>query len=115
MPAVAATPPNGSSQPTQRGIGLRTTPVFDERAALQHAFGLMRAGEFRGAREALHALAARVPQSKQYRALLCFARGREAHVAGKFDDAVLEYQRALQLDPELVQAQQAMIDAQRRY
>lgn len=92
----------------------RTAPVFDERAQLQTALDLMRAGDWRAAREALHALAARVPQSKQYRALLCYARGREAHVAGRFDDAALEYMRALQLDPDLVQAKQALVDAQRR-
>ena len=95
-------------------MGQRTAPVFDERAALQGALELMKTGEWRAAREALHALAAHVPQSKPYRAMLCFARGREAHVAGKFDDAVLEYQRALQLDPDLVPAKQAMVDAQRR-
>lgn len=92
----------------------RTAPVFDERVALQSALDLMRAGDFKAAREALHALAARVPQSKQYRALLCFARGREAHVGGRLDEASLEYQRALQLDPDLVQAKQALGDLQRR-
>jgi hypothetical protein len=88
--------------------------TFDENAALAAANEKWRAGDFRGAREALHALAARIPQSKEYRALLCFARGREAHVAGRFDDAVREYQTALQLDPDLVQAKQALTDAQRR-
>jgi hypothetical protein len=110
-------PPLGSraliDPPSQRSAP-RLAPAFDERAQLQHALDLMKAGDYRAAREALHSLAARVPQSRQYRGLLCFARGREAHVASRFDDAALEYQRALQLDPDLVQAKQALVDAQRR-
>ena len=66
------------------------------------------------ARHCLHALAAKVPQSKPYRALLCYTRGREAHVAGRADDALLEYQRALQLDPDLAQVKQAVAELQRR-
>jgi hypothetical protein len=62
------------------------------------------------ARQALHQLAAKVPQSKNYRALLCYARGREAHAAGKPDEAQLEYQRALQLDPDLDLAKQAIAE-----
>src|SRR5438067_1263047 len=110
--ATSPPPTRPSDSPSQRPQ--HTAGVFDERAQLQQALDLMKASDYRAAREALHALAARVPQSRQYRALLCFARGREAHVANRFDDAALEYQRALQLDPELTQAKQALADAQRR-
>ena len=65
----------------------RTAPVFDERSELQAALDLMAAKNWSGARQALHALAARVPQSKQYRALLCYTRGREAQAAGRGDEA----------------------------
>lgn len=88
--------------------------VFDERGALAEALALMEARNWTGARHALHALAAKVPQSKQYRALLCYARGREAHVAGRSEDALLEYQRALHLDPDLAQVKQAVTELQRR-
>ena len=88
--------------------------MVDERTALEEALRLLSARDWGGARQALHALAARVPQSKPYRALLCYARGREAQVAGKPDDAVLEFQRALQLDPDLAYAKIALAEVQRR-
>lgn len=66
------------------------------------------------ARVALHNLAAKVPQAKSYRALLCYARGREAHAGGRPDEAQLEYQRALQLDPALDLAGQALAELNRR-
>ena len=62
----------------------------------------------------MHALAVRMPQSKQYRALLCYARGREAHAAGRLDEASREYQQALQLDPDLAMAKQAVAELRRR-
>jgi curved DNA-binding protein CbpA len=91
-----------------------TTPVFDERTALEQAFELISAKNWPAARQALHSLAARVPQSKQYRALLCYTRGREAQAANRPDEALLEFQRALQLDPELNYAKQALAELQRR-
>lgn len=107
----AGTPPTGPQAPQ---TPQRTAAVFDERTALREALDLMSAQNWTGARTALHQLAARVPQSKQYRALLCYARGREAQGAGKVDDAALEFQRALQLDPDLVQAKLALAEIKRR-
>ncbi len=89
-------------------------PVFDEQAAFKDAVALLAAESWTPARLALHALAVRVPQSRQYRALLCYARGKEAQVAGKLEDAVLEFQRALQLDPDLVPAKQGLSEVRRR-
>lgn len=105
----SGTPPTGPNPTIQR-----TAPVFDEKVALRDALDLMSSQNWTGARLALHQLAARVPQSKQYRALLCYARGREAQAAGKVDDAALEFQRALQLDPDLVQAKLALAEVKRR-
>jgi hypothetical protein len=70
--------------------------------------------DWSGARQALHTLAAKVPQSKSYRALLCYARGREAQAAGRPDEAHLEFQRALQLDATLDLANQALVELGRR-
>jgi len=92
----------------------RTAPAFDERAALNEALTLLNRRDWTNARLALHALAARMPQERQYRALLCYARGREAFAAGRPDDAVMEFQRALQLDPQLTQASQALAELKRR-
>jgi hypothetical protein len=88
--------------------------VFDEQAAFREAVGWLAAESWTQARQSLHALAVRVPQSRQYRALLCYARGREAQAAGKLEDAVLEFQRALQLDPDLSPAKQGLSEVQRR-
>jgi hypothetical protein len=90
------------------------TPPFDERHALRESLMMLNERKWADARQALHTLAAKVPQSKHYRALLCYARGREAQVAGKSDEAQLEYQRALQLDPDLDLAKQAIAELTRR-
>ena len=108
---------NPGTQPGAASRGTtqqRTAPVYDESVAFQTVLDMMKRGDYRGAREAMHALAARVPQNKQYRAYLCYVRGREAHVGGRFDEATMEYQRALQLDPDLIPAKQALLDAQRK-
>jgi hypothetical protein len=124
QPAIARTPtplagvrapsPAGRS-PTPATKSTQTMPaVFDERTALDQALEMIRAQTWTAARQALHTLAARVPQSKQYRSLLCYTRGREAQAVGRMDEAILEFQRALQLDPDLVVAKQALAEAQRR-
>jgi hypothetical protein len=106
---------NTSPPPTQPPpMQQRTAPVFDEKLAFNEALAHLQRGYWAAARSALHALASKVPQSRQYRGLLCYARGREALAAGKPDDAAMEFQRALQLDPELVQAKQALAEIKRR-
>jgi hypothetical protein len=124
-PVRAATPPRpGENDPgSQRGYQPQVTPPqgnpqppapFDERTAYNDALALLNKQQWSSARIALHTLAARVPQSRTYRALLCYSRGREAVAAGRVDDAAQEYQRALQLDPELAQAKQALAEIRRR-
>jgi hypothetical protein len=132
-PARPATPPErGSTQrmgmppqsttadpPTTRGTGewqplQKTTPVFDERVELQQVLDALGLKNWGAAKALLNGLAARVPASKQYRALLAYTRGREAQTAGRGEDAVMEFQRALQLDPDLQQAKSAMAELLRR-
>jgi len=62
------------------------------------------------ARSALHQLSARDPGSKKIRALMCYARGREAQLSGLVDDARVELQDALDLDPELQLAKTALTE-----
>lgn len=105
--------------PTTRGTGdwqplQRTTPVFDERVELQQVLDALGQKNWGAAKALLNGLAARVPASKQYRALLAYTRGREAQTAGRGEDAVMEFQRALQLDPDLQQAKSAMAELLRR-
>lgn len=99
---------------TVRHAGVPKEPPFDERAAHREALILLNDQNWPQARLVLQNLAARVPQSKSYRALLGYARGREAQVAGRFEDAALEYQRALQLEPDLAMAKAALVEVQRR-
>jgi hypothetical protein len=109
-----ASPPLARPTPPPPATRATTPPVLDERAALQQALDFLAAKSWAAARQALHTLAARVPQSKQYRALLCYTRGREAQAQGRADDATLEFQRALQLDPDLASAKQALAELRRR-
>lgn len=111
--------PPAADPPTTRGTGewqplQKTTPVFDERVELQQVLDALGQKNWGAAKALLNGLAARVPASKQYRALLAYTRGREAQTAGRGEDAVMEFQRALQLDPDLQQAKSAMAELLRR-
>jgi hypothetical protein len=106
-------------QDTQRGTGnfaplAKPAPAFDERAELQLVLDALAAKQWGQAKGLLNGLAARVPASKQYRALIAYTRGREAQAANRGEDAVQEFQRALQLDPDLQQAKSAMGELLRR-
>jgi hypothetical protein len=116
-PVSSGVPVAMTEHNTARGVAIptqKTAPVFDERSELQQALDHMTAKNWIGARNVLHGLAARVPASKQYRALLCYTRGCEAQAAGKGEEAVMELQRALQLDPDLAQAKSALAELLRR-
>jgi dihydrodipicolinate synthase/N-acetylneuraminate lyase len=67
-----------------------------------------------GALVAAKHAATSMPQSRRFRALLNTARAREHQAAGRINEAVLEVQRALQLDPELAPAKQALDELQRK-
>lgn len=86
----------------------------NEETELKNAMSLLSSKDWSAARQAFHALAAKVPQSRHYRALLCYARGRETQATGRTDDAQLEFQRALQLDPDLELAKVAIREVQRK-
>jgi Tfp pilus assembly protein PilF len=62
------------------------------------------------ARTVLHQLLARDPNAKRVRALLCYARGREAQLERRLDDARVELQEALGLDPDLQLAKTALTE-----
>jgi hypothetical protein len=93
----AANPPRASSAPAAQR---------DEPAVLE----LLQRQQWDQARSALHQLSARDPGSKRIRALMCYARGREAQLSGLVDDARVELQDALDLDPELQLAKTALTE-----
>jgi hypothetical protein len=89
-----------------RAPGSAPAPVRDEAAVLD----LLQRQQWDQARSALHQLSARDPSSKKIRALMCYARGREAQLSGLVDDARVELQDALDLDPELQLAKTALTE-----
>lgn len=98
-PAAARTP--GTARPA--GNPLPTT-ARDEAAVID----LLQRQQWNLARSALHQLVARDPGSKRLRALEAYARGREAQLERRLDDARVELQDALELDPDLQLAKTAL-------
>ncbi|MCA9678980.1 MAG: tetratricopeptide repeat protein, partial [Myxococcales bacterium] len=84
----------------------KTPPV----GALEAAQDLLRRKLWVDARQAFHELAVSAPGEKSYRAMMHYARGREAQEAGRLDEARAELQRAIALDPDLAVAKRALDD-----
>jgi len=74
------------------------------------AVDLLQRQQWDQARSVLHQLSARDPSSKRIRALMCYARGREAQLERRVDDARVELQEALDLDPDLQLAKTALTE-----
>ena len=107
-PAAPAAPVPASRPPSPvRPIG-SAPPVTarDEAAVLD----LLQRQQWDLARTALHQLSARDPSSKRIRALEAYARGREAQLDRRLDDARVELQDALELDPNLQAAKTALTE-----
>lgn len=78
------------------------------RPGADSAIELMNHGQWDQARAMLEALAAKEPDAPKYRALLAYARGREAQLEHRLDEARIELMTALQIDPELQLAKTAL-------
>lgn len=101
-PAQPARPaaPTGPT-PTGSGGGDRElAPILE----------LIKLGQLAAARVALETLTARSPTVSRYQALLHYARGREAQLAKRVDEARVELQDALQIDPDLALAKTALAE-----
>ncbi len=72
------------------------------------ALDLLAQQQWDAAKIALSALSAMAPDSRHVRALMAFAAGRQAQIERRLDDARVELQRALQLDPDLAVAKTAL-------
>lgn len=110
---IPATRPSGSQPVSRPPLPVRQTggfpvvgPAADEATVLE----LLQRQQWDQARSALHQLAARDPASKRIRALMSYARGREAQLDRRVDDARVELQDALELDPELQLAKTALTE-----
>lgn len=103
----AASPRSASSiGPGRPAGGGAPVTARDEAAVVD----LLSRQQWDQAKTALHQLAARDPSSKRIRALACYARGREAQLEGRLDDARVELGDALDLDPELSLAKTALTE-----
>lgn len=97
--AAAAQPPQpprapAAPQPADREL----TPIL----------ALLDMGQFAACRVALESLVARSPNVPRYRALIAYSKGREAQLARRLDEARVELQEALQIDPGLDLAKTAL-------
>ena len=108
-PAQPAQPARPTGRPPGPGPGAVTAPRPGA-PELASALEQMQRGQWDDARAILTALAERAPEVPRYRALLCYARGREAQLAQRLDDARVELQEALQLDPDLQLAKTALAE-----
>lgn len=72
------------------------------------ALELLQRQEWDSARAILQSLADRSPTVPRYRALVSYAVGRRAQIEGRHNDARIELDRALQIDPELQLAKSAL-------
>ncbi|HRC55521.1 MAG: hypothetical protein IPI49_07815 [Myxococcales bacterium] len=73
----------------------------EEASDLRAAESLINAGNWAGAKPVLQRLATANRAEPRYRALLAFVLGHEAKLAGDGTRARAEWDRALQLDPEI--------------
>jgi len=117
QPAERHTPPTGIrivAKPSASGStssmapirSTQTLPALDPQLA--PIVELMQRGAWDQARAAIHSLASRAPDSPKYKALIAYTRGREAQLAGGRDEARVELETALQLDPDLQLAKTAL-------
>ncbi|HEU4732934.1 MAG TPA: hypothetical protein VFT22_33800, partial [Kofleriaceae bacterium] len=106
----AAPPPRPPApaqvRPAQASPAMPAAAPRDEAAVLD----LLQRQQWEPARSMLHQLSARDPSSKRIRALLAYARGREAQFERRVDDARVELQDALELDPDLQLAKTALTE-----
>lgn len=110
VPALPARPPGQppSARPPSpvRQTGGLQIVSHDEATVVD----LLQRQHWNQARSMLHQMLAREPSSKRIRALMSYARGREAQLDGRVDDARVELQDALDLDPDLQLAKTALTE-----
>jgi hypothetical protein len=103
---VRPAPPAAPAQPARPAAPTPTAGGGDRELA--PILELIKLGQLSAARIALETLTARSPNIPRYQALLHYARGREAQLAKRVDEARVELQDALQIDPDLALAKTAL-------
>ncbi len=97
--------------PAARSLGTsRGAAPVDEKTQIASAFELIEKQQWDSAKSVLEALTARAPDSRQVRALVCYAEGRRAQVENRIGDARVELNQALMIDPDLAPAKSALAE-----
>jgi hypothetical protein len=109
IPVVSRTATARHASDSRAPASASTPPATQDRE-LAAILELMVQGHFAPARLALETLAARAPDVPRYRALIAYSKGREAQLARRIDEARVELQEALQIDPELALAKSALAE-----
>lgn len=107
QPPVRPSPLPSTLQP-RTATAPAAGPRPDDGKELASAIELLGKSQWEQARTVLTGLATRAPQVARYRALLAYARGREAQLQRRVDEARVELEQALQIDPELQLAKTAL-------
>jgi curved DNA-binding protein CbpA len=105
-PASAPKAAGAAPAPARPG----TPPAKPEDRELAPVLEMLQRQQWDSARAALNTLATRSPQATKIRALQSYARGREAQLDRRLDEARVELDQALQLDPELQLAKTALAE-----
>ncbi|MBA3819765.1 MAG: hypothetical protein H0X17_12790, partial [Deltaproteobacteria bacterium] len=85
-------------------------PAAKPEPELVPIYEFLQRGQWQAARSGLEVLLAKSPASTKYRALVAYARGREAQLSRRLDEARVELDTALQLDPDLQIAKTALAE-----
>lgn len=97
------TPIPVAKKPATRDPASVTAQIQDREEKRKEAFraatALLRQGQLSSAKEMFRQLAIENPNERRYRVLMHYTWGRELHAAGRDEEALAEYNRALGLDP----------------
>lgn len=107
-PARTHPAPAAATVQARQSIGSQPPPAQQADPELAPILALLEHGQFAACRVALETLVARSPNVARYRALIAYTKGREAQHARRIDDARVELQEALQIDPGLELAKTAL-------
>ena len=108
IPPSGPRPVVGAKPATPATAGAKQAGATNE-PELVGVYDLLQRGEWEAARTTLNALIALQPRPR-YRALLQYSLGREAQLARRLDEARVDLQAALEIDPELQLAKTALAE-----
>lgn len=100
--------PSGSGPIQQPAQARPSTPLKKPIDGEANVMELLHRGQWDAANAALDQLLASKPDSPRYRSLRAYAKGRKAQLGGQRDEARVELENALQLDPDLQLAKTAL-------